>query len=266
MPVCACYHQDWASGNANINPITAVAQFKCNNCERDAVEVSGYYQGPLVLISTIGGVPRDVRMGNVFDYINESLLVQWRSLEEEARKPGGGMNEKCPIPPAFGSGIEIAFRRKGKDEWEPILLADTIDIEVPQDPIKLRHDERWIETFRKLELEGGLHGQFHTGDVKRIPNQYYDDRANNEPWFEFMLHGAKFVVGPRKRVISIEVEKEEPFPVGNIANLAREANTSYWADDGWNNWDQSKAKKIVVHAWNQENVIRYIGAIVEGLT
>jgi hypothetical protein len=202
----------------------------------------------------------------MFDYINDRLFVQWRSMEEEAKKVYGdtGAKGECPIPPECSGMVEIMFR-KTDEEWEPILPHDTIGVEVPVDPIKLRHDEHWIETFRKLELDGGLHSQFRTGDVKRIPNQYYDDKANNEPWFEFMLHGAKFVVGPRKRVVSIEVEKEEPFPVGNIADLAREANTSYWADDDWHNWDQPEAKKLVVHAWNQENVIRYIGAIIEGL-
>jgi len=239
----------------------AYTNFTCGNCGRFGMEISADYSGPLVLISKVGDA--------VSEYVNNHVLIQWRAKEEEARKYYREHEQRwlTPLPPRMPYEIDIAYRADGHDEegkvlWQPVTHGECYDITTPPDPIRVRHDEHWNGIWKELRAAGIIPDGV---EIQEAKNGYYDDKGK-EPWYTFVIHGATFTVGPRKRVVAIRVSREEPFTVSSIAELARQANTSYWTDESWQDWTTPTARGIEVHAWKREDVVLYLTTIINDLS
>jgi len=239
----------------------AYTNFTCGHCGRGAMEISAHYSGPLVLISKVDQA--------ISDYANNHLIIQWRAKEDEAREYYRKHEKKwlTPLPPRLPSEIDIVYRMNGNDEegnplWIPVTHGECYDITTPPDPIRVRHDEHWNGIWKELHDAGVIP---HDVEITEAKNGYYDDKGK-EPWYTFVLHDTTFRVGPRKRVVAIQAARDDPFVVGAIAELARQANTTYYADGNWQPWTLPVAREIEVHAWKREDVILYLTTIIKDLS
>lgn len=166
--------------------------------------------------------------------------------EDRWRQPSGF--EEQDLPPQVPESVTV-FHPLGDGEWKAINRSNTTDIEVPADPIRVRHDAYFDEVFAALE---GELGQFERVEVK---NEYCG--AKNEPWYKFILGGFTFTVGPRKRVIAIKVDAPGGIDTESIRSVARADKTTYTADGGWQS-NAAIANAIEVHAWTKEKLILYL--------
>ena len=156
-----------------------------------------------------------------------------------------------PIPPRFPEGMKVFH--KGVE-----ILRESCPLEPPKDPIRISHDKWWDKIFSDLKELG------YDLDRTEIPNQYYDDRNNNEPWYTFVYKGVKFEIGPRKRVDSIKMSADFEFPCKGISDQAKKDGTTFYADKGWQDWCD-KARSLRVHAWSKEKTVEYLDLIFKEL-
>lgn len=138
-------------------------------------------------------------------------------------------------------------------EWCPVDRAASAELSVPPDPRRRAHDAEFASIFDHLRMAGF--------DVrpKEIPNGYHNDRNNAEPWYTFDHDGRKFVVGPRKRVISITVSRETPFSTETLRALAVRDGVTYEADDAWQSTAET-AREVTIHAWTADKCVEYLAA------
>src|SRR5690606_11999876 len=121
-------------------------------------------------------------------------------------------------------------------------------------PIRVRHDRDFDQIFARLEQVMGS-----TINRHEVPNRYFDDITNCQPWYQFYLGNAEFVVGPRKRVIVIEVTAEQPFNVSGLRlkAVATDKVTYYAEPEGLS----TMATKVGVHAWGRDKAVEYISLV-----
>ena len=91
---------------------------------------------------------------------------------------------------------------------------------------------------------------------------YYSDKFKNEPWYEMEVNGFTLVIGPRKRVVSITLSRDEPFPVTSLRELGERDGVTYTADGGWKS-DLKEATSANLHAWGKKKSIEYVKAMLE---
>lgn len=169
---------------------------------------------------------------------------------------GTGLPE-APIPPRI-PGDEIAVwllrGRLSEHVWRAVDPAETQELPVPPDPIRVRHDAYFKEVFEAVGLT----------DTPRteIPNTYYRDTFNKEPWYEFEVNGFKLVIGPRKRVISMSIARGEPFDPSPLTTLGERDNVTYDANGGWKSKDK-QATSAMIHAWNKDKTVEYLRTILQ---
>lgn len=164
--------------------------------------------------------------------------------------------EKAPMPPKLPTALTIFLLIQGasdRDRWEQVKHADTKRLEMPLDPIRVRHDEYHNSFFAFLSEKLGV-----PIEREEIENQYCG--AINQPWFRFKLGEVIFVVGPRKRVAAINVEAPNGIPVAEIRAAAQGDDVTYSAQDqaGEYSTDTDFAYRVTVHAWDTEQLERYL--------
>jgi hypothetical protein len=244
LPDCICGIHNYGGGGGMISPGFANSNFICNECRRGTM-VLQYGQHCSVLLADTMPAPKGDKV--LVDYVNDILIPSLRASLEKG--------ERASTPPQIPIQVTVMLRLESG--WEKVDRDLSASLEIPPDPIRTKHDEYW----------GGLLKQLGWKDTaKEIPNRYYNDRNNNEPWYEVNdLNGRTIRFGPRKRVISIEMEAEKPFSCELISEAAKKDDTSYWNDDHWHLWDATTATKLCVHAWGKEKFIEYMGLIKRGL-
>jgi len=157
---------------------------------------------------------------------------------------------------------------------------------LPPDPLRVGWVAYFDEVFEQVSEATGQ-------AIARVEvdNRYYNDRLKAEPWWEFCIGDAKFVVGPRKRVINIEFEVPEPIRVDALAALAKEDSVTFSADPVWlagakeaaaaskGGLDEYKAildaaeaahadskgltREVCIHAWTKAKLIEYLTVAFE---
>ena len=161
---------------------------------------------------------------------------------------------------------------------------------MPADPLRVSWDAYFDKVFEQVVDATGV-------PIARmeIPNRYYDDKTKAEPWWQFKIGDKTIIVGPRKRVINIQVESDEPFDPAPLKALGERDNVTFSSHPPW--WDatterakdidsskygfvealraaeaEEKAKfpgqehlssKVFIHAWNQDKCVEYLAAAVK---
>lgn len=196
-------------------------------------------------------LPQGTRIDAMNEAQTERFRAMWDALykQDNWRRPPGF--EDQGLPPQVPESVTVLYPT-GDGEWKMIDPAETVSIEIPADPIRVRHDAYFNEVFTSLERELG---KFERVEVK---NEYCG--AKNEPWYQFALGSFIFTVGPRKRVITIKVDAPDGINTESIRKAAQADGTTYTADGEWQG-DATVATDIEVHAWTKEKLIEYIKII-----
>ena len=188
-----------------------------------------------------------------------------------------------PIPPRVPEGV-TCYLRNSSGEYEKVDPAMSARAFVPKDPRRTAHDKYWARIFqlvrralalqnypelaRSVKLLSGttskamcyVPGKTPVPDFvpTEIPNQYYEDATNAEPWYTFEVNRTKFEVGPRKRVNSISFDAGMSYKtVASLRDLAKQDGVTYEAD-GVLDTSQDKATKMLIHAWGEEKTVEYL--------
>lgn len=292
-PKCVCGTKDWRPRGVNISPNLISQTFTCNACHRPAIYINSGVSSAFIISAEI----TDNFQREVIVWINEVLLLVHRDVDDrltKARKTieaealinfyeSEGLTEEtkmdeldpgqkerfkhmctslyaesrwqCPAgfekqetPPMIPTSIKAFLPLEG-NEWQMIDNAATVDMTVPVDPIRRNHDKYFGQVFEELEAV------FGPIEKTEIENEYHS--AKNQPWYEFTIGDRTFTVGPRKRVVSIEVKDPGGIWTELIRQTAKRDDTTYYANGGWQS-DVPKAEEIVIHAWNMKKVVEYI--------
>jgi hypothetical protein len=203
----------------------------------------------------------------VINWFNDIVLPTWRS-NCTAGTPVYG--ERVPVPPrvpgndvivwvehvtAAGDETQLAYKRDPSScEWRRIDPDATQNMAIPPDPIRVNHDAFFKEIFDTVGIPARAR--------KEVPNRYYKDTSNKEPWYAIKLGEVQFTVGPRKRVINIELIRPDgkdfgdsttsPFDYDVLSDLAKKDQVTY----------SSTERSILIHAWGKDKAIEYLGILV----
>jgi hypothetical protein len=245
LPKCVCGSHDYSGGGGYVGPDLAYSSFKCNSCGRSALELH-----PWVFFDRNTGVEKDDRV--MSDYIND-VVLPFRREQEELRKTRAFPTTNTLLP-QIPDALSVFVVHGGEDQgkyWTELDRDESAKAPLPVDPIAVRHREFWGPVVEST----GAH---------EIPNQYYNDQNNLEPWYEFKVPtlDATIQFGPRKRVLVIRVTGDKDFRVSKIAELAEKDNTTFYADDQWQPWDAKRARHMEVHAWGKDKFDSYLSWIM----
>ncbi len=187
--------------------------------------------------------------------IPKEVYGKWSDLLNEFRRskkykyPKGF--DRLPVPPQMPPNM-FAYMWQPTG-WERVVPSDTKHLPIPPDPIRVRHDAEFLGIFEELS----------SNDVcirpQEIPNQYYKDEFNLEPWYTFPMRGAQITMGPRKRVISIQATRGTPFDVGALAELAKADGVTFDADS-------TLVTNVLIHAWTPAKTVEYLDLIFKALS
>ena len=157
-----------------------------------------------------------------------------------------------PIPPQVpGDEVSVWIQNKvdGEWTWEAVDAGRSQEIEVPVDPIKLRHAKLFNEIFEAV----GLANKTRT----ELPNGYYKDQFKNEPWYAIAYGDYTITIGPRKRVINIKMQRKnnEAFDSSVVKALGEK--------DGVTCKGGPKERECLLHAWGKDKAIEYLGTMLD---
>jgi hypothetical protein len=190
--------------------------------------------------------------GTKVDKMDEGQTKRFRVMrgalckDDRWCKPAGFENQG--LPPKVPQCVTV-FHPLDDGEWLMIDHAKTVDIAVPADPIRVRHDAYFNEVFARLEDKLG---KIHRTEIN---NEYCG--SENEPWYQFSIGKVVFIIGPRKRVIAVKIIAPEGINTDAIRTIAQADETTYVADGGWQS-DAIIATAIEVHAWTKEKLVEYL--------
>lgn len=247
LPDCICGANNWQSHGGAMGELYQ-SGFRCKSCPRESMQISAS-GGNLFMIASMSRI-RDV----VFDWFNDVVLPTWRANCITGVPQYG---ERVPVPPRIpGDDVVVWINRVSTSgsSWERVCAADTQNLPIPTDPIRLRHDE----VFGRILDAVGIPA--HKRVV--IPNQYYKDTRNKEPWYRIELGSVVFIVGPRKRVIQSELGRKdgEPFDTGStpfghtlLDEVAKRDATTHTSDPF----------RIIIHAWDSDKAVEYLNILMD---
>jgi len=195
------------------------------------------------------------------------------------------------VPPRAPEGFDMYYRDKNGD-WIWVDPKQSAKLEPPEDPILRRNREFFDAVWSRV------------GEALGTPLPAREEAQNEyggiEPWHTFTFGGAAFKIGWRKRVVSINVRREEMFSAVDIRDLAKEDNVTYEAFKGLEKVefdidgvakteDQKKAlremypegtvkmrdggykakfdevNEVLVHAWGQDKTVEYLTALCQAV-
>jgi len=126
----------------------------------------------------------------------------------------------------------------------PDCTCDTVpdtarDVPMRKDPLRISWDTHFKEVFGDVAIAVGF-----VIDRRAIPNRYHNDCTCSEPWWQFEIGNKTFVVGPRKRVINIQVESKEPFDPAPLKALSDRDGVTFDSRPLWYDATEARAKDI----------------------
>lgn len=235
LPKCQCGGR-WDEAGGQIGGICQ-RNYRCSDCKRQSMHLSAA-GGNLFLISAPPHIDISQR---AIDWVNNIVLPTWRS-NCTAGTPNYG--ERVPTPPrvpgddvhvwlhhvtAAGDETDLEFRLNNATKtWEQVNPSTTQNMALPIDPIRVNHDAFFKDVFDAVGIPERVR--------KEIPNRYYKDRNNNEPWYQIEMGEIVMIVGPRKRVINIEMKRKDdgpldsgpyPFDYTVLDEVAKRDNVTY---------------------------------------
>lgn len=175
--------------------------------------------------------------GNRIKGIDDMALYEalW-AYDNDAGRRGRPSMVPPPEPLNVPLGV-VAFvlRPEGWVRSQPPAAIDSVsnlfgvrNDPLPPDPLRVRWDAFWTGVFDQLATDTGLHV-----DRQEIPNRYYPDPTNAEPWWTFNLGGITFTIGPRKRVFSIEMSSNAPFSDKALSEAAAADSVTFSTKAIW---------------------------------
>ena len=189
--------------------------------------------------------------GNKIEIDTKAFRKAWiEMLDAHPRNPG---IVRAPDPINLPEGITAYVLRN--QIWEKTPPQAEV-LPLPNDPLRMGWEDYFGKVFDAVWAATGV-----ACNLTETPNQYYTDRTQSEPWYRFEVAGSKFTVGPRKRVISLEVNFPRSCKVVAIRDLALRDNTTYEANAAWKN-EIEVADSVLVHAWTQDKLIEYLTILV----
>lgn len=202
-------------------------------------------------------LPSGIQRGQMSETVKEAAQIFWDEFDRhpEYRKPS--RFAMPPLPPKLPASLTVFLlvENGGDKTWRLVKHQETRQLEVPPDPIKVRHDNYYGPFFAELSQKLGM-------DIVRreVSNEYCG--ARNQPWFEFMLGTTTFIVGPRKRVTAIKVKAPNGIPADEIRTVALADDVTYQAynqneNGGWKA-ELSVVYALEVHAWDKEQLEKYL--------
>jgi hypothetical protein len=162
----------------------------------------------------------------------------------EYRRPLG--NRPSALPPRLPEDLAawVGDYSTGELAWVRVDHAAVRDLPVPEDPILTHHMVYWSRVFAATEA---LLGE-PLPERTKVPNQYYTDITNHEPWFQFTWHGKTVTVGPRKRVNVVEVTNPTPTAQDFVRHTGKKDETTHDVGDG----------RVMMHAWGDVKTVEYL--------
>jgi hypothetical protein len=165
---------------------------------------------------------------------------------------------QAPIPPRI-PGDEVAvwvLRGRGAErKFRSVDPAETQELPVPPDPIRVYHDALFAEIFAAVGLTNA--------ERREIPNRYYRDDFNKEPWYEFSLGTFKIVIGPRKSVISMSlIRHNEPYDPSALAALGNRDDVTYVTEHE-SETVPDLVRNATIHAWGKDKTIEYLRVMLD---
>lgn len=180
----------------------------------------------------------------------EDIRKVFHKVADEYMKTDGYLRplgyHPCPLPPRLPEDLAawIGDYSTGKLTWVPVDHALVRNLPVPEDPTLTWHMAYWGRVFTAVEA---LLGEALPERTK-IPNQYYNDSTNHEPWFTFIWHGKKVVVGPRKRVNVVELSNPTPTARDFVERMGKKDDTTHDVRDD----------RVMMHAWGDVKTVEYL--------
>jgi hypothetical protein len=258
-PACECGATDWEERGGVFGGLCQ-RNYKCKNCNRAGVSISGH-GGNIFMTAAMPGAMTE----KAIDWFNSTVLPSWRSNCTTGIPKYG---ERVPTPPRVpgedvivwiehvtpsGDSFPLVHQMRPDTSWERVDPESTQSLPIPPDPIRVNHDALFNSIFLAVGIPESAR--------KEIPNRYYNDKSNKEPWYSIRIGEVEFTVGPRKRVIAIELtrpdgkdfdEGQHPFGHRILNDLATKDRTTYSASEA----------TISVHAWGKDKAIEYLGILV----
>lgn len=250
IPACECGAPDWDEGDVVWGGLNQ-RNYKCKACDRSAISVAGAGGNIFMVAARPGTVPE-----RVFDWFNSIVLATWRANCTIGSPKYG---ERVPLPPRIpGDDVIVWIHHVSSSDskpsvWERVDPESTKYLAIPPDPIRVDHDALFSSIFSAVGIPESAQ--------KEIPNRYYKDTANKNPWYSIRIGEVEFVVGPRKRVISIEIRRIDgkdfdegsyPFDYRILDALASKDHVTY----------SDSPSCISIHAWGKDKAIEYLGILV----
>jgi len=211
-------------------------------------------------VNRVLGLPPDTNGSTIGDarYSEWARALDFREREDwKAISYPVGMKE--PGLPQMPDDLLACMRLRG-GTWSPrVDPMYTKRMEIPADPVRVRHEARFLEIFERVRVATGLEAE-----REEIPNEYYDDKYQHEPWYRFGVGDGLVTVGPRKRVIAIRGNRVQPFDVCALRNAAKSDGVSWWNGDGWQN-DEDVAKSCEIHAYGTDKAVEYLTLLIKSM-
>lgn len=202
--------------------------------------------------------------------VSDDYCISYPDLSDDAKNMvnaifGKNFNERgnyLQLPPELKCDVypsqlppelkHVYFRRTdglAGAEWQRVDPRVSSLLTPPRDPILVSNERFFATVWPAVEKALGV--------LLPVRSEVKNEYGGAEPWYRFMLNGATFTVGWRKRVINIEVTSPNPIPAAEILGLAVRDNTSYWANGEWNS-PNLEVESVTIHAWGQAKLIEYL--------
>lgn len=301
FPKCNVGDAVWNDHGGQYSPMGCSRWVKCAGCGAMALEVSRE-GGALFLIdpsqADIDYINRGLdivwrdratkvkkyRDDRWFSFVSETLgrtittdaqLDDWPLDERRATyarlEEATGANPDTVVPPdmeqaaqPIGCPDSWATRafvwQRPTMAWEPVDM-DATRAPMPQDPRRVATLAYFAAVWNRVREATGI----DVTPVVEIPNGYYDDVNQSEPWFSFAREGRTYRIGWRKRVVNIDVAGSDTSTTDAraICRIAKADQTTHTVEGEWSPSNPSeRAKEVTVHAWSQDKVVEYLSVLL----
>ena len=171
-------------------------------------------------------------------------------------------------PPQIPSIPGVSFWVPGKhnDLYISVNYAKSQMLEVPEDPILVSNREFFKDVREQVLNALTSENADHPLSDSMMTMTHTKNRYGGiEPWYTFTILDVEFVIGWRKRVVSITAKsKALPFYIIDVTKLAERDGVTYSADDRYSPVD-SMAHQVSIHAWGKEKCVEYLTTIMRSV-
>lgn len=289
----------WTDHGGSLSPMGCSRWYKCAGCGAMALEASRE-GGALFLIDPSqadldyinrgldivwrdrAAKVRKYRDDRWFAFVSEALgrtvthdgqLDDWPLDDRRSTcarfEEATGANPDTVVPP----GMEHAAQPIGcpetwatrafvwqrpTSEWEPVDMEAT-RASMPPDPRRVATLVYFDTVWNRVRETTGI----DVGPVAEVPNGYYNDVNESDPWFSFTVAGRTYRVGRRKRVVSVGVDAgAAPINARALQRVAKADQTTFDFTALRHPTKVQESSAVTVHAWSQDKVVEYLAVLL----